>query len=81
MNIVREGEWGQQERGLNGYEDHGESEGSAFGTLETAEGAGSLISQPDAEPSTSGASQGSAPPGQAADASDDAGGRGHGASG
>ena len=48
MKIVREGEWGQGERGLAGYEDHGESELLSLGLVEGDEPR-SMISQPDAE--------------------------------
>jgi hypothetical protein len=48
MELVREGEWGQGERGLAGYEDHGESELSPRRTVSPGEGGGSLIKPPDA---------------------------------
>jgi hypothetical protein len=54
MEIVREGEWGQGERGLDGYQDHGESELSPTGNQGAAEGGGSLISQPDDQTYASG---------------------------
>ena len=51
MKLVREGEWGQGDRGLAGYEDHGDSELSPIGLGQPedqpADQPRSMIRQPD----------------------------------
>jgi hypothetical protein len=57
MELVREGAWGQGDRGLAGYEDHGESE-LASGMAPPGESRGSLTSQPEAGSANSKAGNG-----------------------
>jgi hypothetical protein len=53
MEIVREGEWGQGERGLGGYEDHGESELSLPPSAPPAEGGRDVGSDASGQPDAS----------------------------
>jgi hypothetical protein len=47
MELIREGEWGQGERGLAGQDDHGESELWLPGDAPPAEGRRDIVEQPD----------------------------------